>query len=406
MPLFKLIDFILDKKPTYAPTDPKARLWFGRALCTRLDLLLPLISIVLNVTDIVLDLLVALEHWRRKDYIWFTLTVLIVVISSVVVQIYSAYKLWERVVMNKWLEKIGIKTNAISYIMHVFQLGQALRFWRIFRTVRRIRALDDTHDDEQTKMQKQRLLIDQQLSVRLLGVLTAFMEDAPQTVLQLYILVISMRWEWTQGNILMTVNILKSLAMFSLSLVGYAKYTHLADADVRPLPVCAEIGLFSWIFFCLVSRVVSLVVFASVFKGLLFAMTMVHFVLSIIILYPQECDYFQNSRVKSFLFKLAIAYIHQFSFFPLAACRTRRYSIPYHFIILIENAAMVIFWGLYTYYSTDSIIAVAVVVGVAFMIGISSMVCYYNCPVYCHPSRPQANQIPDFKPYTIYETAV
>lgn len=74
-------------------------------------------SILTFIADIISDLVVSVHYFLDGKYLWFALTLGFVILSSVVMQIFSA----------KWFHEDGEYLNWCTYLLHFFQLGPIVR---------------------------------------------------------------------------------------------------------------------------------------------------------------------------------------------------------------------------------------------------------------------------------------
>ena len=133
----------------------------------------------------------------------------------------------------------------------------------------------------------------------------------------------------------------------------------------------------------LTSRILALAVFASHFTRFVFVIVGIHFAASYVLLWRQECEYFEGEPIKQKVFRFAIAYVHIFCFFPLEGKNTRKWGYPFYMLTLIENSIMVLLWNFLTSYGLKFRIAMLTTEWATFVIGIVSLVLFYRC---FHPS--------------------
>ena len=158
-----------------------------------------------------------------------------------------------------------------------------------------------------------------------------------------------------------------------------------ADTESHQLDWCSVGSLlyFIWRLFMLTSRILALAVFASHFTRFVFVIVGIHFAASYVLLWRQECEYFEGEPIKQKVFRFAIAYVHIFCFFPLEGKNTRKWGYPFYILVLIENSAMVLLWNFLTSYGLKFRIAMLTTEWVTFVVGIVSLCLFYRC---FHPS--------------------
>ena len=216
-----------------------------------------------------------------------------------------------------------------------------------------------------------------------------------QVALQLYILLRRGTLDLTTfEDLIVALSIPKSLALFAFNLLIYARYIRVADTESNQLNWCSVGSMlyFIWRLFMLTSRILALAVFASHFKRFVFVIVGIHFAASYVLLWRQECEYFEGEPIKQRVFRCAIAYVHIFCFFPLEGKNTRKWGYPFYILTLIENSAMVLLWNFLTRYGVKFRIAMLTTEWVTFVVGIVSLVLFYRC---FHPSLNTDETRPD-----------
>jgi len=394
----RLLQWILDTRPSELPKDPETKLWYERGYCTRFDLLFPFLTTSLMLLDVAFDLKVAITHYCRGDIAWASLTIAFALVSLVSINIVSANWFLEdqRSFKMEIMSKNGLAIKRWFYVCHVFLCGGLLRCCQIFRTVRLIRGKKTQSPGDKERF---RLYIAQLQDSSALGVLEAFMEEAPQVSLQLYIMLRRRSFDpASYEDLTVALSIPKSLVLFSFNLLIYARYIRLADRESHQLKwLClGALFFFLWRLFMLASRILALALFASCSRRYVFVVVGIHFLVSYVLLWRQECEYFESQPIKQKFFRCAIAYVHVFCFFPLEGKDTRRFGYPYYVLVLIENIVMVTWWTFVTTeYSLQFKIAMVLAECLTFFTGIVSLTLFYRC---FHPSAASAREELDAGP--------
>lgn len=199
-------------------------------------------------------------------------------------------------------------------------------------------------------------------------------------------------------DLTVALSIPKSLVLFSFNLLIYARYIRLADRESHQLKwfSLGALFFFLWRLFMLASRILALALFASCSRPYVFVVVGIHFLVSYVLLWRQECEYFESQPIKQKFFRCAIAYVHVFCFFPLEGKDTRRFGYPYYVLVLIENIVMVTWWTFVTTeYSLQFKIAMVLAECLTFFTGIVSLTLFYRC---FHPSAASAREELDAGP--------
>lgn len=213
-----------------------------------------------------------------------------------------------------------------------------------------------------------------------------------QVALQLYILVQRGTLDWTSfADVFVAINILKSLALFSFSVLGFCRALRLQDENSHLLELFSFASLFhfAWRLFMLVARTLALVLFASWCKQLVFIVVGVHLLFSYLILRSQPDNYFEEGSLEDRLLRCAFTFVNVFCFFPLAGKRTRNWGIPYYLVTFIENSIMVLLWYFFSI-NVDQVFKMIMLITEwgTFLLGLMSLLLYYGV---FHPSLKYRN---------------
>lgn len=223
----------------------------------------------------------------------------------------------------------------------------------------------------------------------MLRLLQAFLESAPQLVLQLYILLQRPPFG-SKDNLLTAVAAACSLVSIIWAILAYSK--SLRDFRKQGYVLSAA-GLFFqilWRISMIFSRVVAMVLFASYFKQWLFVAVGAHWMMMTMWLICQRTRFCTDEDGKEHpyrekLFSAVIGFIYIFCFFNTREGMTRKRVVLFYSIILVENSLFVSMWYPHrTFRGIMSIAALGVVWG-GLVFGIVCMVLYYR---FYHPSLP------------------
>ena len=182
----------------------------------------------------------------------------------------------------------------------------------------------------------------------------------------------------------MAFNILKSLIFFSYSLLNHAVSIRHSkdDAGLLNWISWASVLYFFWRLFMIISRLQALVLFANVFKELVFLMVAVHLMVSCFLICSQKDDYFRQRSARDILFRSAFSCINIFCFFPMEGKLTRRWAIPYYMLIFVETSFFTLTWYFSSKFSKSFKIAMLVVSWATFFLGIACVLLYHG---FFHP---------------------
>ena len=213
----------------------------------------------------------------------------------------------------------------------------------------------------------------------MLRLFETFLESAPQLVLQLYILAYNRNFD-KDKDWLTAFAACISLVSLSTSLVSYSKA--LRDASVN------KVSMSWWAFGCqlcwrlsmVASRVIVLVLFASVYKYWILLVIGLHwFFMTILVKYQGTSLDMGKNEILKWLFYAIIGFIYIFCFFNLQDGNTRTRLIFFYSVIFIEDAVLMGFWFPYKHeYGVVFVAAVVMVFG-GFCLGLIAMLLYYQC---------------------------
>ena len=125
----RLMDRVIDKRPSQPPKDPETRIWYERGNCTRFDLLFPFLTALVALLDLGFDLRVAVTHYGRGDFAWAVLTIAFALVSLVSIGLVSAnwYLEDQRNFKKEILKKNGLEIKKWFYACHFLLCGGLLR---------------------------------------------------------------------------------------------------------------------------------------------------------------------------------------------------------------------------------------------------------------------------------------
>ena len=224
----------------------------------------------------------------------------------------------------------------------------------------------------------------------MLRLLQAFLQSAPQLVLQLYILVQrSHPFKW-RTDWLIAVAAGSSLLSMIWAILAYSK--SLRDFRKQGYKLSLP-GLFFqllWRISMVTSRVVAMVLFASSFHNWLFVALGTHWLIMTTWLICQRTRFCTDEDGREHpcrekLFCAVIGFMYIFCFFNTREGMTRKRVVLFYSIILVENSLLVSMWyPLRTFHGIAAYSAFGVVWG-GLVFGILCMLMYYR---FYHPSLP------------------
>ena len=275
--------------------------------------------------------------------------------------------------------------------MSIFSLNPLIfrfyRNWRILIKTYRIKRKKDK------RVVDYKLLIAMNLDAALLQMILAFTEDAPQLVLQLYVLVSRRYIDTIQAtniqDLWTMLSIFFSFISYSRAVVNYISCLRDSKRHKGQLRWYGYLSMWLWRAFMIISRILALVFFATEFKLWFFLALFLHFVIVLVFLSRHAVYFFPGNKWMQYFVRALIAYIHLFCFFCLEGVRTIRWAVKYYILTFIE---ILIFSLLWFTNSTRLLplrleIAGFIVIYLFFSLGLIMMSIYYR---FLHPRFKEA----------------
>uniref|UniRef100_A0A4W5L9V8 XK-related protein n=1 Tax=Hucho hucho TaxID=62062 RepID=A0A4W5L9V8_9TELE len=366
-----------------------------------LDCLWLILALLVFFWDVGTDLLLAADYYARQDYLWFGLTLFLVLVPSIVVQILSfrwfvqdysgeggerekltrqgpavhrgVYPGTDRVrVASVWLWQITI---------HILQLGQV---WRYIRT---LYLGIQSHRMKEHKEAQRRFywaMMFEYADVNMLRLLETFLESAPQLVLQLCIMI-----QQNRAETLQCISSLGSLLSLSWVLASYHKLLRDSRDDQRSLSYRGALLHLLWRLLTISSRVLSLALFASLFHLYFGIFVVLHWCGMALWVVHGGTD-FCMSRWEEVLFNMVVGIVYIFCWFNVKEGHTRGRMVAYYSVVLAENTLLTGLWYVYRDHEETDSYAVPALCGVylSFAGGVLVMLLYYGLlhPSHTHPT--------------------
>ncbi|XP_042290819.1 XK-related protein 8-like [Thunnus maccoyii] len=274
-----------------------------------------------SLLDIVLDIYTAVSFYQEKAYICLGILLLILVGSSVLVQIFSwlfySYEDCERCLSRSKLK-----------LLHAFQLGIFFRWYESLCVKIGCFSFPDRED------------IAEYLShdLSLLRLIETFSESIPQLVLMLTIIL--------QRGHLNPITVLKavwSALLITVSVTMYHRSMRSFLPDKKKQPPSSSVVYFLWNLFLISSRLTALALFASVLPCFIF----IHFVCSWLVLFffawRSKTD-FMEKPCGEWFYRATVGLIWYFDWFNAVEGRTRYRTLLYHGYILADIVLLCSLW--------------------------------------------------------------
>ncbi|KAM4610126.1 XK-related protein 7 [Polymixia lowei] len=387
-----------------------------------LDCCWTLCALLVFFSDGASDLWLAADYYLRRDYWWFALTLVFVIVPSVVVQVLSfrwfAYDYSEstdsgtaaaavvaasgaesdfstkdsdqrgagRTAAVGVLPTTGTRGGArgccrvfmwlFQSIIHVFQLAQV---WRYVHALY-LGVQSRWRGDHERHHFYWRMMFEC-ADISMLRLLESFLKSAPQLVLQLSIMIQASQVLPLQG-----LSASASLISLAWMIASYQKVLRDSRDDKLPMTYKAVIAQILWHLFTIGARAMAFALFASVFQLYFGIFIVAHWCIMTFWIIQGETD-FCMSKWEEIIYNMMVGIVYVFCWFSVREGRTRCRMLIYSLTVFIENVALTTAWYLYRGSRTSDFYAVIVVCVVAssYALGTFFMFVYY-CLL--HPDGP------------------
>ncbi|KAM3618107.1 uncharacterized protein V6R79_015640 [Siganus canaliculatus] len=382
-----------------------------------------LCALLVFFSDGASDLWLAAYYYLRRDYWWFALTLVFVIVPSVVVQVLSfrwfAYDFAETVesgtaaaavVAASGAEERDLSTKdsgergagrtaaagvlpgpgtgggarsccrafmwLFQAIIHIFQLAQV---WRYVHALY-LGVQSRWHRDPERRHYYWRMMFES-ADISMLRLLESFLRSAPQLVLQLSIMIQASQVLPLQG-----LSASASLISLAWMISSYQKVLRDSRDDKLPMTYTAVVVQILWHLFTIGARTLAFALFASVFQLYFGIFIVAHWCIMTFWIIQGETD-FCMSKWEEIIYNMMVGIVYVFCWFSVREGRTRCRMLIYSLTVFIENVALTTAWYLYRGPRTSDFYAVIMVCVVAssYALGTFFMFIYY-CLL--HPDGP------------------
>ncbi|XP_041740984.1 XK-related protein 8 isoform X1 [Coregonus clupeaformis] len=302
-----------------------------------LDFLFSVVGVCTFLFDVGSDIWVATEFYSRGDFFWFGVLIGLMVLSSVVVQMFS----WFWFKYDRELEGFDEQTAKnvllggcikLSFLLHVLQLGFFCRhisaIWQGFCVWWRREqgsgfAVYLTHD------------------LSMLRLIETFCESAPQLTLMTHIML-----HTNKARTVQCVSVVASTTSIAWMVVDYHRSLRSFLPDKAKQGWGSALVYFLWNLLLIAPRVASVALFATVLPSYVAAHFLLIWPVLVFWVWCQETD-FMDSAGGEWLYRATVGLIWYFSWFNVAEGGTRGRSIIYHSFMATDGGILLVTWWFY-----------------------------------------------------------
>ncbi|XP_035596137.2 XK-related protein 7-like [Oncorhynchus keta] len=380
-----------------------------------------LCALLVFFSDGASDLWLAADYYLSRNYWWFALTLVFVIVPSVVVQVLSfrwfaydysdnndsstaaaavAASCAESHFTTKDSDQTGAGRDAefgklpttgtmggargccracmwlFQCFIHIFQLAQV---WRYVHALY-LGVQSRWRGDHERRHFYWRMMFES-ADISMLRLLESFLKSAPQLVLQLSIMVQASQVLPLQG-----LSASASLVSLSWMIASYQKVLRDSRDDKLPMSYKAVSVQILWHLFTIGARTMAFALFASVFQLYFGIFIVAHWCIMTFWIIQGETD-FCMSKWEEVIYNMMVGIVYVFCWFSVREGRTRCRMLIYSVVVFIENVALTTFWYVYRGPHTSDFSALIIVCMVAssYALGTFFMLVYY-CLL--HPDGP------------------
>ncbi|XP_070777454.1 XK-related protein 8.3 [Enoplosus armatus] len=337
-----------------------------------IDFVFSVIGVCTFLVDWGSDVWVATEFYCRGDFFWFGVLVGLMVLSSVVVQMFS----WFWLKYDRELPGFSAQTGGgtvlfgdqvkLSCLLHVLQLGFLCRHISAIRQGFRVwwrkqegseYAVYLTHD------------------LSMLRLIETFCESAPQLTLMIYVML-----RTNKARTVQFVSIAASTTSIAWMVVDYHRSLRSFLPDKAKQGWCSSVIYFLWNLLLIAPRVAALALFSSVLPGYIAVHFLMLWFVFVFWVWRQRTD-FMDSVSGEWLYRATVGLIWYFSWFNVAEGQTRGRSIIYHSFVTTDGGILLATWWCYRDPVQTESYALALLITLPFtyLLGLLFKALYYCC---------------------------
>ncbi|CAB1412474.1 unnamed protein product [Pleuronectes platessa] len=337
-----------------------------------IDFVFSVIGVCTFLVDWASDVWVATEFYCRGDLLWFSVLIGLMVLSSVVVQMFS----WFWFKYDRELPGFSGRPGAgtvmfvdrvkLCCLLHVLQLGFLCRHISAIRQGFRVwwrkeegseYAVYLTHD------------------LSMLRLIETFCESAPQLTLMIYVMLST-----NKARTVQFVSIAASTTSIAWMVVDYHRSLRSFLPDKAKQGWGSSLIYFLWNLLLIAPRVAALALFASVLPGYIGVHFLILWLVFVLWVWRQR-TYFMDSVAGEWLYRATVGLIWYFSWFNVADGRTRGRSLVYHSFITTDAGILLVTWWCYRDPVQTESYALPLIITLPFiyLLGLLFKTLYYCC---------------------------
>ncbi|XP_063410243.1 XK-related protein 6-like [Mytilus trossulus] len=349
-----------------------------------IDLLASVLSIVFFLFDVISDVVLAEEYYRFQRWIPFVFTISLIILPHLVLNAINISWYYNDYIKEKNSQR---PTKKLVWILRIlfslpFLLGP------VVRNVEYIHYGFKSKSGSLTESKRRyfyKMVLCENADAAMLRMIEAFLESAPQLVLQIYIIMTEVNNDGPMMQIVRPASMIGSGIGVSWSLVSYQKALRLSyNRKERKLSLLAVIFYYIWKSCEVAPRIILLSLSAAQFGYHMLVATGIHWILMSLWVGRQNQEMYDKMRDK-IVHYIVIGYVLIFCFQNVQKGKTRYRAMFYYFVTFVENIIMLILWAYFTHHRREWVyLAVIVTVPTCMLVQIIVQILYYKC---VHPEH-------------------
>ena len=316
-----------------------------------------LLSLLLHLAELVTNGLLAYCLWMSPDFEhkWFSLVTGIIIIPLVLIQLLSAILL-----LNRRGDSMTTSQSIIMAVLHLLQMGFT---WRHVSVITEKHILTKKADVAE---------------LFLLRMTYGFAAGFPLMLVQAYLILEQMPllWPW-----ILYAAAGASLLSTSWALASFQRQHETCNAEDIVLPWPGMIFRLLWRTGEIISRVLSLILFATLYREWLFLVISLHWLTMLVCVCTSVFSAISES-VGSLAYKISfrvlVAYMYVFTFINFSHANSMFRYIMFYIIMFLENGTLNIVWLLKSSKDSESRYLPIFISAASFFVAIVSVAVYYK----------------------------
>nr|XP_056710790.1 XK-related protein 9 [Euleptes europaea] len=349
---------------------------------TKQNFVMLILGIVTYMTDIGADVWVATDYFSKGLYLWCSLTVAIVLLSSFVVQFFSYT--WFK-------EDNDTKLNWV-YLFHLFHGGIFARYWFALKygyqaAFKQISSENQLIDDLSSVIHK--AAIDGMADISMLRLFKTFLESTPQLILQIYILMTT-----NNSAISQYISVVVSFSSVTCSTVDYQIALRKSLPDKNKFArISSKITYLLYKLLTLTSWILSIVLVMVLSTKIAFILVALFWLGGVFWTLKQHTEFCKSAAAED-LYRTMVGIILIFTFFNIKGEKTKVPLSVYYVIRALTTSAILcacMFWKS-QFNGKIHLLFVIITVALTLVSGICFLLVYYR---FFHPNNQCTQDVVD-----------